>query len=347
MHVLPLSGGLDSRLILGALLEHVSADQLHTFTYGISRSYDYEISNRIAEITGTRHLSIPLDAHDYSVGEELRAAKRTDCQGVLFHHPPLDTLDRLYPRALFWSGYVGDAVAGSYLKLKPSSTPREAALDHLRNRVLVKSMRLHRCTDEEFLREMRQSYIDPSLLTYDEQMLFNEAATKFTAPLILFSGYQFVTPLINTPWMDFMLSVPNRFRIGQKLMIEIGRRAFPGLFKLPSTNRLGHTFNTPDYIVKSTFWLNRVRKVLHQFCPVVNWPNFQYNDFNEGARSNASLRRLLKESINDLRHRGVCDWVDFDGIWRRHDWRIRNHGDALIVLASLDIVLKASEMDRI
>ena len=99
-----------------------------------------------------------------------------------------------------------------------------------------------------------------------------------------------------------------------------------------------------DIVLTGTFWLNRIRKAGHQFIPSINWPNSQYNDFNEAIRVNSSLRHLVRESIDDLRGRGICDWVDFDGIWRRHDWRIRNHGDALIILASLELNLKAKEM---
>jgi hypothetical protein len=345
-HVVPLSGGLDSRLILGALLERTSADRIRTFTYGVAGSYDFDISNSIAKKYGTQHLPVFFENHIYSLDQELEFAKRTDCQCMLFYHPPLDEFDRQYDGAMVWSGYVGDAVAGSYLQARPSSSIRDAQLTHLKNRIVVNSTPLHNCTDEEFLTYMQTPLIAPELLTYDEQVLFDEAGSKFTAPLILFDGYEFVTPFINTPWMDFMLSVPNRYRIGQELMIEIGRRAFPALFSMPSKNRLGHTFDAPQSIVKSTFWLNRIRKALHQFIPAVNWPNFQCNDFNEGIRKNQSLRRIVQENIKDLRHRDICGWIDFDSIWRNHDRRIRNHGDALIILASLEIVLKASEMDQ-
>ena len=342
-HVLPLSGGLDSRLILGALLEHTDAERLQTFTFGVAGSYDYEIGKAIAKKLGTQHLPIPLGDGAYSLEEELSAARRTDCQGLLFHHPPLGRLDRLYRGALFWSGYVGDAVAGSHLQMQPSATLLEAQPRHLRNRVFVRSTRLHRCAEHEFLVGMREASIDPELLTLDEQVLFNEAVPKFTAPLVLFHGYDFVTPLINTPWMNFMLSVPNSYRFGGKLMIDIGRRAYPEIFGLPSKNLLGHGFDTPDSLVRATFWMNRVRKLAHQFVPSVNYPCFQYNDFNEGIRNDPSLRRIVKGAIERLRLRGVCDWVDFDGIWKRHDWRLCNHGDALIVLASLEIVLEARE----
>jgi hypothetical protein len=96
-------------------------------------------------------------------------------------------------------------------------------------------------------------------------------------------------------------------------------------------------------LVRGTFWLNRVRKLAHQFLPWITWPNHQYDDFDEGIRNNPSLRKVVRASVADLRARGIVDWIDIDAIWRRHDRRLRNHGDALIALASLELVLAARE----
>ena len=150
-NVVPLSGGLDSRLVLGALREHVDPKDIHTFTFGVPGSYDYEIGNAVAKELGTRHVAMPLNTESYSVDDEIEAARRTDYQGILFHHPPLWKLDRLYAGGLYWSGYVGDAVAGSYLKRAPSRSLQEAQLTHLQSRRLVKSINLHGCAEERLI----------------------------------------------------------------------------------------------------------------------------------------------------------------------------------------------------
>ncbi len=341
--VVPLSGGLDSRMVLCALLELTDAKRIETFTYGIPGSYDFEIGCLVAQHAGTRHTPIPLDKVSWDEDELVETAKRERCQAVLFYNQPLHLIEKLYGGALFWSGFVGDAVAGSHLHDPPSKTLKEAKRTHLKERTFVRSTRLHRCSDDQYFDHLGGGRLDPEELTWDEQVLFEEAIPKFTVAHILWEGFRYRTPFINSAWMDFMFSVPNDYRLGQQLMIDIGRAAFPGLFDLPSTNGLGHGFDTPDAVVKATFWLNRARKLAHQFLPWVNYPLIQYNDFNEGIRSDPSLRRVVRGSIEDLRKRGTCDWVDFDGIWRRHDRRIRNHGDALIVLASLELIFKARE----
>jgi len=340
-HVVPLSGGLDSRLILCALLEHTEAKNIRTYTHGIPGSYDFEIGAQLAKEAGTRHISFPMNTMTYHEDDLLEVARREDCQAVLFLNTPSREVERLFGAGTIWSGYVGDAVAGSHLHDPPSATLDEAKRAYLRRRAFVKSTRLHRCQDDEFLPHVAGGRLDPDVLTWDEQVLFDEGVAKFTVAHVLWKGFSYKTPLINSDWMDFMFSVPNRYRLDRQLMIDVGRALSPRLFGLRSANRIGHGFDTPKSIVRATFWWNRVRKLVHQFAPSVKWPNAQYNDFNESIRTSPDVRRIVRGAIERLRQRGICDWVDFDGIWRRHDRRLRNHGDALIVLASLELVLEA------
>lgn len=345
-HVVPLSGGLDSRLILAALLEHTEARNIHTYTFGIPGCYDYEIAAIVAKRAGTRHVTFPMNRLSCHRDDIVAVAKREDCQAVLFYNQPLRELERLFGGGLFWSGFVGDAVAGSHLHSPPSASLQAAKRLHLANRTFVRSTRLHRATDDEFLPYMGETNLPPELLTWDEQVLFSEAVPKFTVAHVLLHGFSYLTPLINTPWMDFMFSVPNRYRFGSKLMIDVGRTAFPQLFDLPSKNRLGHTFDTPDAVVRGSFWINRVRRLAHQFLPGVSWPNVLYNDFDEGIRTSRDMREVVRGALNALERRQICDWVDFSGLWRRHELRLRNHGDALVVLASLELLLQAREEMR-
>jgi hypothetical protein len=342
-HVVPMSGGLDSRLILCALLEHTEARNIHTYTYGIPGCYDYEIGSLVAKQVGTRHIAFPMNRITYHRDDLIEVAKREDCQAVLFYNQPLREVERLFGGGLFWSGYVGDAVAGSYL-FDPSSTSLiEAKRRHLTHRRLVTSVALHRRSDEDLVPYMAGGRQSPDVLTWDEQVLFDEAVAKFTVAHVLWEGFQYKTPLINSPWMDFMFSVPNRFRLDTQLMIDVGRRAFPAIFDLPSKNRIGHRFDTPEPVLRATFWMNRARKLAHQLVPKISWPNSQYNDFNEAIRTSPDVRGIVRDAIEALRRRGICDWVDFDGIWQRHERRLRNHADALVVLASLELLISARE----
>ena len=342
-HLVPISGGLDSRLILGALLEHTEARNIQTYTFGIPGTYDYDLGCLVAKTMGTRHATFSLDQITYHEDQLLDLARRTDCQVLLFHSPPAQEIERRYGGATLWSGYVGDAVAGSHLHDPPSKTLDAAKRTHIKNRSFVRSTRLYTCKDEDFLPFVGGGHQDPAQLTFDEQVLFDEAVAKFTEPLVLYRGPNFETPLINGPWMDFMFSAPNELRLGEALMIRIAQRGFPELFGLPSKNSLGFRLGVRPELLTLTRYANKARKLIHQFIPRVTYPHVLYNDFNEGIRRSPDLRAIVLENIGRLRARGIVDFVDFDGLLWRHMRRIKNHGDALIILASLELVLRAEE----
>ena len=58
------------------------------------------------------------------------------------------------------------------------------------------------------------------------------------------------------------------------------------------------------------------------------------------------LRTLVYENIQDLKKRRIVDWIDIDGIWKRHQDQEENHADTLTLLASLEINLKLSEKNK-
>ena len=342
-HVVPISGGLDSRLILGALLERTEASKIHTYTYGVPGAYDYELGGVVAKRAGTRHVAWPLNQLSYHADDELAFAERSGRRCLLFHHPPMWQLERLYGGFVLWSGYVGDAVAGSWTYEDPSPTLEEAKRRHLQRRTYVRSTRLHRLEDEALLPYVSALQLPAGTITHDEAVLFAEAVPKFTEPHVLIRGLEYVKPLINGPWMDFMFSVPMEHRVHQRLMKDIAAAMFPDLFSLPSRNSLGLRPGASKLQRDAVFYGNRVRKLLHQFVPSVVHPYVLYNDFNEAIRSSPDLQQIVKDSLEALWRRGIVSWLDMDALFKRHVRRLRNHGDALIILASLEFVLKSEE----
>ena len=56
VHILPMSGGLDFRAVLGGLLEHIPSSQIVTVTYGIPGTWDFEIAKMISRKFGIQHV---------------------------------------------------------------------------------------------------------------------------------------------------------------------------------------------------------------------------------------------------------------------------------------------------
>ena len=337
-HVVPLSGGYDSRLILAALREFLPAERLHTYTFGEPGSYDYELGTKVAKAAGTRHVTLPLRWSSWQRADLDHNALRSQGQGLLFYMHPTRLLEMMYGGTTMWSGYAGDLVAGSKLHKDPAPSEKVAQQRYLQNRRFVRTLRLGAADNASFLPFMAGAFTTPDVVSYDEQIMIAEGLAKFTAPSVLNSFFKTHTPQFNTPWADFFFSVPSEFRHGQNLMLSGARRFFPDLFELPSKNTLGLSSQASGWRRKLKVYTSRARKLAHQFMPSVSWPFHQYYDYHEAFRTDADMKALVHGLLQDFKRRDqlVCD---IDALWSRHQSRQANLGDVFALIASAEACL--------
>lgn len=342
-HVVPLSGGLDSRLIVAALRELTEARNIHTLTFGVPGSYDYDIGCHVAKHAGTRHTALAQDGFSHDWDELNDRSRRMSAQVSVFFSPPIWQMARLFGGAVFWSGYVGDAIAGSYVYPQPSQTVREAKLRYLKRRTIIRSQPLHRVPDEDLVEHVTGGEPDPGRLTFDEQVLFAEGVRKFTTPIVLMKGFEYRTPFINSPWMDYMMSLPRSARLDEALLLQLSASAYPDLFSLPTKMYYGVGPVLRRERVLATRVVNRVRKLGKRRLPFLGYPPVLYNDFDERFRDSPDLMSIARECLDALKRRGVVDWLNLEELWQRHQARRINIGDALAILTSLEINLRTQE----
>jgi Asparagine synthase len=339
-HVIPLSGGLDSRLILAALAELTEAKNLHTVTFGVPGSYDYDFGCQVAKHAGTRHTAIAIDGFTYDIDDLVERGRRMHAQVSMFFAAPLWQMERLFGRSVIWSGYVGDAIAGSHLYRDPSPTFEAAKRRYLKRRVIVRSGPLHRASDDDLLQYVSEGDLAPSILTYDEQVLFAEGVRKFTTPIVLMDGFTYRTPFINSPWMDFMMSVPAPLRYDEALLLKLTERIYPKLFALPTKMFYGVGPMLRRERVLATRAINKLKRFGKRRLPFLGYPPALYNDFDERFRDSPDLMRIARACLDGLERRGIVDWLDLNALWKRHQDRSVNVGDALAILSSLEINLQ-------
>ena len=70
-HLVPISGGLDSRAILAGLLEHTEAKNIYTYTFGTPNTLDYDVGSYIAKKLGTNHTSFDLTNYNFKFAPRL------------------------------------------------------------------------------------------------------------------------------------------------------------------------------------------------------------------------------------------------------------------------------------
>jgi hypothetical protein len=343
-HVVPLSGGLDSRAILAGLLECADARSIYTYTFGTPGTLDFSIGNRIAAEFGTRHTSIPLDQHAYSMDELLETSHATDHQTVLFSTAPLRVIRNEFATHVHWSGAFAGPPTGNVLPEHPSRTEGEARKRFVGHKYThVKSCTLTNCRDEELHPLLEIRWIEPGTVTYDEQLHLEFAQLRWIAPHVLPRGFDYRTPFLDRDWLGLMFGVDNRYRLKQYLYKRILAEAFPLAFSYKTKSHYGVPLGASRLKIGVNRVANRVRKSLQEVRGSYINPGINYIDFNSGIRLRRDLIDIVYQNIMDLRGRKIVDWIDIRGIWKSHSEGASDFGDALLVLASLEIHLKAIE----
>jgi len=115
--VVPLSGGLDSRLVLSLLLQVTAPKNIHCYTYGFEGHLDYELAPLVAKAAGVRHVRRGFHEVEFDREEFDAYARSFDLQSAptynLFAHFYTQKVTQLCQQDLpenapLWSGFLGD-----------------------------------------------------------------------------------------------------------------------------------------------------------------------------------------------------------------------------------------------
>lgn len=331
-HLVPISGGLDSRAILAGLLKHTEAKNIYTYTFGTPKTLDYEIGNYIAKKLGTKHTSYDLTKHIYSQEELEDISKRVDRQTILFHHPPVHKIMGDYAEFQLWNGFLGDSLSGDKILNEPSIDKQSAIQNFINKNKYTRSINLDDLLniDHYLLDEIKIN------LTMDEIYDFKNRQLKFIAPHVLMNGFDYKLPFLEKSFFDFMLSAPNKYRFNQFLYKEILLKFFPKEFSYKTKTNFG----LPLKATKQRVFVKRVQDKISRTIGLGAPVNINYLDFNKKIREKEDLRKIISNNILDLKQRNIVDWIDIERILTTHLSGKGNHADALIVLASLEIHLK-------
>jgi hypothetical protein len=346
--VVPLSGGLDSRLVLARLLEGYEAGSLTTVTFGTPGTFDYEIGRAIARAAGVRNEAIDLTQLSWDRDRMIEFARGLGApiqlrDSFLYH----SLRERFGTASTYWSGYVGDVWAGSYIYSIEPETWAEA-LDRFVKLVPVRNIRLSHPDFDPSSVLPAAPLSNQSRLTFAEQLLLGVKVESWTKHNLLRPGYMYRTPLVNPEYIKFFLEVPRRFRLDQLLYLEILHRTYPRLFSYPCKNSSGLPLRAPPWRRSVRRFRHRAASALRQLFPAGPWgphPMLNYLDFDRQLRKKQDLRDLVRESLSSLSRRSVVDWLDLDRLWAFHQSGRANYGSALMTLASLEIHLQVLDAE--
>jgi hypothetical protein len=341
-NVVPLSGGLDSRAILGSLLEHKNASEIHTYTFGTPNTLDYEIGNKIAKLLGTNHKSFPLNEYIYNTKNLVEISNRIDNQTLLFLHPSVENLDLNFSEFNVWSGAIIDVFFGRHKHKKTAKNLNGGILNSINENIYSRSVNLTNIPDSELDVLFDYDFTTEHLLEYEYVLDILNRQLKYIAPHVLMRGFNYKT-LLDDSLIDFALSLNEKFINDQYLYKKIFFKSFPYLFSLPCKTSNGIPLNSS----RTKFFMNNIKQGMNSLGGIFNKnhvnPGINYIDFNMGIRERNDLKSVIYENINDLKSRKIVEWINIEKIWKDHINYKNNHGEALLTLASLEIHLKAGK----
>ena len=350
IQVVYLSGGLDSRMILGGLLEILSSSQIVTATYGIPGSWDMEISAAIAKKFGLRHEVFDLTNDRWDVDQLVDAGKHLK-RPISVHQSYVrqKITSHFGDDCFYWSGLMGDALLGAKMPKVPSPDKRTAIEE-----LFLKSLATKHYKDDGF----RERVINKMLaecpwedlarfnLTLDQQLLLGVWVPQLTYPTLVFNGFNFMTPFMNKQWLSFGLSVPYQMLIHQHLYKRILQAGFSTLAKFPVTGTAGMSVTASRYEIDLGRAIARIQPYILRRDKYLSHPRTNYINWPEALRDQCPFQEMILATIDCLKQRHIFDPKEIDRWWSDHQTRKEDYTFILLNLSSLELLLRAGIIEK-
>jgi hypothetical protein len=345
LHVVPLSAGIDSRFLLAVLAEAGLGERLLAATFGIPGAYDFDLAPPVAHAAGVRHEALELASLRLGRAELLDTAQRAPWSFTFEAHYNHQVALRFGTEATYWSGIMANAIAGVDLDV-PAPDWASACRTFAAHTRVVRARALTPPGFDPRAVLPKRPLLEDSALTYFEQLFAFLRYPCRLEPALLPAGFRFRTPFRHPAWVDVLLRAPRALRRGQALYHAIAERSNPTLYALPTKNQLGLPAHARAWRVGlRRARLKAGRAWAARFPGRARRPNPKLNtiDFDQALRAESDVHAVIEESLARLAERRVVGWLDPLALLREHQARRANLGEALALLASLELNLAVEE----
>ena len=351
-HIVPLSGGMDSRGILASLMDAGLKEQIIAVTFGVPGAWDYELGRGLAQNFGINHRQINLMNVEVSTDKLLETAQGGSAWTFL-----LDAFyNSLIPAefgdsVVYWSGFMGDTLAGGSRKRLPVKQNKswQDAIEWfaVRRNVIRRTINMA-SPDYDPVSSLPVDPIIPrGKISYLDQIMFWILNANYLNRVVTIKGFNYVTPYRSPEWVKFVLSLSRQNRLDRSMYLKILGNAYPDYFSYPTSQYNGASLNSSRLRKYFQQFLCKASKSIAVSDPIWNrigiYENLKYINYDASIRERDDFKRLITENINDLKKRKVIDWFDPGQIWKDHMDHKGNLGIALVLLTALEISLKSDE----
>ncbi|MEX2347524.1 MAG: asparagine synthase-related protein [Balneolaceae bacterium] len=340
--VVPLSGGVDSRLVLAGLYHELGPEQMTAVTFGVPGSLDMKLAKKVTDKFNIRHHLINLEEAEISEEKLVDFIRKSE-------KPPVQLMDAFYNQTIrehfgtdvvYFSGFIGDRITGSVPQaLCKTEDFEEAVSQFLQNSRYDRTGFLPVLQPSELILE-DDSY---SFLSPYEKIDYRIRQVNMTVPIVLDERYDIRCPLIDPEWISFFYSIDPGFRNDQKLFFEMAASCYPDFFSIGVKNFFGAPIHSSRFRKNLSRKISYGKRILHRKFPrlPVHDPLINYVDPYWFYVRNSGTANMVEKSISDLAKRSVLKELDphyaLDKLKRGKMEYVR----AVELLFNLEIYLKA------
>ena len=353
-HIIPLSGGLDSRAILANLLEQLDSHKIIAVTYGLPDSPDVKTAKHIAKSLDIQWDWINLSEYEWKWNTELLidAAKHSERPTSVFDTAINHSIQRRYgDDCIYWSGFMGESLSCllSFETNIKNWTVAKRVFAEKRCRCKVYNL----VNDHSIINNCLP--IDPitdiKRLDYYTQLdlcIDNHCCVKHLYSPI---GYAIRYPFINNHWVKFILSVPKSYRRRQFIYRKILQNNWPSIFtrwnsivRMESSllERIIINYQNNMLKKKSKIYLGRIFS--KNLAQNILRTDVNYIDWDYAIRNQNDFKDVILSNMKDLHSRNILEWIDFDEIIKLHQSGCMNLSKEIMTLVSLEIHLKSNTL---
>lgn len=250
--LVPISGGLDSRLIISSIRQASPNREISTFTFGPTGSFDFEYCAKIAKFYKTRHVN--YDLSDYNISRHIIYNRDyiTGPTNILFA-PPLSIINNDFPphKYTMISGFMGDPSVGSHYPHKYGSD----GLNYVFSKEVTEGVDPISISGFETFASILIDYLKgsqlESALDIEKWDLVNRQVNCIL-PKVQYAHYEYMFPFLDPAWLKLCsgltISELKGLKFYNTFLAEFDRAGFT----LPTKNYLGA--GVPSLLTQNIKW---------------------------------------------------------------------------------------------
>lgn len=276
--LLPLTGGLDSRMIAG-VLKSEQAIELTSYTFQRGWSVESILARKVSEHLGINHFIVnlpPVDCYQTFAREVVKQSggmvSGMHCHGIYCCHKAISEQEKRKDR---FFGYFGGSVAGELTdepnQARALNTPKKifnryksslfgGVVDSF-ERDILKDLEI--CFDS-----FRESGSHPDV--FHEYWRVQQRQNNLITHLFSFhrchDDVRVICPFVNEDLVEFFLSLPYDLRKDRNLFKQAASELYPKLFSLPTM----HYSNT-SVLAKIENIFEKIESLANKISPRQEW----------------------------------------------------------------------------